>query len=258
MTDPVLTDAGRAFCQRLTDELYANYGTDPHRGWKQLTALYDFDWSVGSGSRVVGRLPDRVEGRPMVDGPGAYVLKIEFGVSDFHNAIDLGNWVEATVWEQARERGVTELFAPVVDHSTDYRWLVMEEVETIGYDYPRASDRRVLDESTEQRREYEQRVATFERRLGEVGLGLGADGTGQIGVSRSGRIVALDYEHVTDESEHGQPAWIGSYDEQRGRRLMEIDIADDDIRERLRRLTSGADGTVTGYELRSRLDQWLS
>jgi hypothetical protein len=253
-----LTERGRTLCERLTEELYANYDTDPYEGWKQLTAIYDFGWSVGSGNRVAGRLPAQIDGKPLVRGPRSYVLKVEFGATIDDNRTDLSNWIEATIWEQATERGAADLFAPVVDHATDYLWLVMEEVETVGYDHPSgtmnssSSD----DEAIRQRQAYEQRVETFEDRLSDAGLGLGLDGEGQIGISPSGNVVALDYEHVTDESAPDQPAWIGSYDTERGQRLTPGERDHSGPRERLRQIASGTNGSVTGYGIRSRIDQW--
>jgi hypothetical protein len=251
-----LTDRGRALCERLTEELYTEYATAPYEGWKQLTALYDFGWSVGSGNRVAGRLPAQIDGKPPVRGSRNYVLKIEFGASIDDHHTDLGNWIEATIWEQATERGVTDLFAPVVDHAADYLWLVMEEVETVGYDHPSGTSSSPDSEMARQRREYEQRVAVFEDRLADAGLGLGLDGEGQIGVSQSGNVVALDYEHVTDETARDQPAWTGSYDPERGRRVVPGDSDHSGRRERLRRIASGTNGSVTGYGIRSRIDQW--
>ncbi|UPM41814.1 hypothetical protein [Halocatena salina] len=252
-SDSLLTDRGRALCDRLTEELYTT-DDSPYAEWKQLTALHGFGWSVGSGNRVAGRLPARLDGEPIVRGPHDYVLKIEFDVNPDTPRTEMGNWVEAMIWEQAEERGVSGLFAPVIDHAEDYRWLVMEEVETIGYDYP---ERAVDHSQTRQQEEYERRVSTFEKRLDDAGLGLGLDGAGQIGVSRSGSIVALDYEHVTDESDVDQPAWIGSYNRYRGERLTAEDVAQlGSRRERLRRITTGANGSVTGYEIRARLNEW--
>lgn len=258
-TEPTvtLTDRGRALCEQLTEELYANYDTNPYEGWKQLTAIYDFGWSVGSGNRVAGRLPSHIDGEPLVRGPHDYVLKIEFGGSADDDRIDLSNWIETTIWEQAIERGVTDLFASIIDHAPDYLWLVMEEVETIGYDYPNRMTDSPDAETARQRQEYEHRVKTFESRLSEAGLGIGLDGEGQIGIARSGSVVALDYEHVTDESAVDQSAWIGSYDRSRGRRITPEDV---DLpggrRDQLRRIASGTDGSVTGYEIRSRINQW--
>lgn len=250
-SNSVLTDRGRALCDRLTEELYTY--DSPYAGWKQLTALYGFGWSVESGNRVAGRLPSRLEGEPIVRGPHDYVLKIEFGVEADAPRTEMSNWVEATIWEQAEERGVSDLFAPVVDHAGDYRWLVMEEVETIGYDYPEALER----SQTPQQREYERRVSTFEERLDDAGLGLGLGGEGQIGISRSENVVALDYEHVIDESGVDQRAWIGSYNRHREERLTAEDVAElGGRRDRLRRITTGANGSVTGYEIRSRLNEW--
>lgn len=247
----MLTDRGRALCDRLTEELYTTYDTNPYAGWKQLAALHGFGWSVGSGNRVAGRLPSRLDGEPVVRGPHDYVLKIEFDVAADAPRTELGNWVEVTIWEQALERGVAELFAPVIDHAEDYRWLVMEEVETIGYDYPDGPTSQLAQQA------YERRVAAFEQRLNDAGLGLGLDGKGQIGVSRSGNVVALDYEHVVDESRLDQPAWVGSYNPYRDKRLTEDDVAQlGGRRERLHHITTGANGSITGYELRSRLSQW--
>lgn len=252
-SNSILTDRGRALCERLTEELYTTYDS-PYAGWKQLTALYGFGWSVGSGNRVVGRLPAQLNGEPIVQGPHNYVLKIEFDVDDDAPRTEVGNWVETTVWEQAKERGVSDLFAPIIDAAGDHRWLVMEEVETIGYDYPEGSGDHA---QTRQQQEYERRVSTFEERLNDAGLGLGLDEEGQIGVSRSGTVVALDYEHVTDESGVDQPAWIGSYNRYREERLTAEDVAQlGGRRERLRRITTGANGSITGYEIRSRLNQW--
>lgn len=252
-SNSMLTDRGRALCDRLTEELYTTYDS-PYAGWKQLAALYGFGWSVGSGNRVAGRLPARLDGEPIVRGPHDYVLKIEFDVNADAPRRERGNWVESRVWEQAQERGVSDLFAPIIDYAGDYRWLVMEEVETIGYDYPEGPPDHT---QTRQQREYERRVSTFENRLDDAGLGLGLDGEGQIGVSRSGNVVALDYEHVTDESGIDQSAWIGSYNRYRGERLTAEDVAQlGGRRERLRRITTGANGSVTGYEIRSRLHQW--
>lgn len=252
-----LTDRGRALCDQLTEELYEEYDTDPYSGWKQLTAIHDFGWSVGSGNRVAGRLPPRMDGEPIVQGPHNYVLKIEFDAPDEASHTELSNWIETVIWKQAAERGVTDLFAPVIDHASDYRWLVMEEVETIGYDYPNRIATPQNEETAQQQQEYERRVASFESRLADAGLGLGLDGEGQIGVSRTGNVVALDYEHVTDESVPDQPAWVGSYNQHRGRRLTPNDInISDRRRDRLRRIANGTDGSVTGYEIRSRISQW--
>lgn len=256
-SNATLTDRGRALCKRLTEELYAKYDTIPYEGWKQLTAIHDFGWSVGSGNRVVGRLPARIDGEQIVRGPHNYVLKIEFGVSADDDRTDLSNWIESAIWEQATERGVADLFAPIIDHASDHLWLVMEEVDTIGYDYPNRRREPPDEETARQRREYEQRVARFEDRLADAGLGLGLDGEGQIGIARSGRVVALDYEHITDESAVDQSAWVGSYDQGRGRRITPQDVdLPDGRRDRLRRIVSGTDGSVTGYEIRSRINQW--
>lgn len=249
----MLTDRGRTLCDRLTEELYTTYDS-PYAGWKQLTALYGFGWSVGSGNRVAGQLPSRLDGEPIVQGPHDYVLKIEFDVGADAPRTEMGNWVEAIIWEQAQNRDLSDLFAPVVDHAEDYRWLVMEEVETIGYDYPEGPPGHA---QPFQQQEYERRVSAFEERLADAGLGLGIDGEGQIGISRAGNIVALDYEHVTDESGVDQPAWIGSYNRHREERLTAEDVVQlGGRRDRLRRITTGANGSVTGYEIRSRLNEW--
>lgn len=255
-SNATLTDYGRVLCEQLTEALYAQHDSAPYEGWKQLTAIYDFGWSVGSGNRVAGRLPSHIDGNPLVRGPHSYVLKIEFGTSADDNRIDRSNWIESTIWEQARDRGVSDLFAPIIARAADYRWLVMEEVEIIGYDHPSGVTR--PDEKEQQRRDYEQDVKAFENRLGDAGLGLGLDGEGQIGISRAGSVVALDYEHVVDKTESDQPSWIGSYDPDRGRRITPQDIDHSGRRERLRRIANGTDGSVTGYEIRSRLDQWRS
>ncbi|RRJ32473.1 hypothetical protein [Halocatena pleomorpha] len=252
-SNSILTDRGRALCDRLTEELYTT-DSRPYEEWKRLTALYGFGWSVGSGNRVAGRLPAQLNGEPIVQGSCDYVLKIEFDVDADTPHTEMGNWVEATIWKQAEERGVTDLFASVIAHAEDYRWLVMEEVETIGYDHPQGS----TDPSqTQQREAYERRVSMFEQQLDDAGLGLGLDGAGQIGVSQSGNVVALDYEHVIDESGVDQPAWIGSYNRYRGERLTAEDVTQlGGRRERLRRITTGANGSITGYEIRARLNEW--
>lgn len=255
-SNATLTDYGRVLCEQLTEALYAQYDSAPYEGWKQLTAIYDFGWSVGSGNRVAGRLPSHIDGNPLVHGPHSYVLKIEFGTSTDDSRIDRSNWIESTIWEQATDRGVSGLFAPIVARAADYRWLVMEEVEIIGYDHPNGVTR--PDKKEQQRRDYEQDVKAFENHLSDAGLGLGLDGEGQIGISRAGTVVALDYEHIVDISDSDQPAWIGSYDPDRGRRITPEDIDHPGRRERLRRIANGTDGSVTGYEIRSRLDQWRS
>ena len=257
-SNATLTDRGWALCEQLTEELYTEYDNTPYEGWKQLAAIYDFGWSVGSGNRVAGRLPDRIDGEPLVRGPHSYVLKIEFGTADDDSPMDRSNWIESTIWEQASDRGVTELFTPIIEHATDYRWLVMEEVETIGYDHPSGTTHSPSDEMAQQRRDYEQEVSAFEDRLDDAGLRLGLDGDGQIGISRAGTVVALDYEHVSDETDPDQPAWIGSYDPNRGRRITAEDIDHSGRRERLRRIATGTDTSVTGYEIRSRINQWRS
>jgi hypothetical protein len=257
-SNAILTDPGRELCEQLTEELYAKHASAPYEGWKQLAAIYDFGWSVGSGNRVAGRLPSHIDGEPLVRSFNSYVLKIEFGTSADDSPIDRSNWLESMIWKQATDRGVSDLFAPIIEHADDYRWLVMEEVETIGYDHPNGTIRSRAEEKEQQRRDYERDVATFDNRLADAGLGLGLDGEGQIGISASGTVVALDYEHVFDKSNPDQPAWIGSYDPDRGRRITPEDIDDSGQRERLRRIADGSDGSVTGYEIRSRFDQWRS
>ncbi len=247
-----LTERGRQLCSHLTKHLYDSSESSPYETWKQLTALYGFGWSVGSGNRVAGRLPSVLDGERIVAGPHDYVLKIEFGVDPATPRTAMSNWVEAIIYEQARDRGIAHRFAPVVDHADDYQWLVMEEVETIGYDYPDDAQPESMDQQ-----EYERRVAEFERELNEAGLGLGIDDEGQIGIARSGSIVALDYEHVTDETSIDQKAWVGSYSRQRGERLTAQAVAElGGRRDRLRRITTGANGSVTGLGIRSRLHNW--
>jgi hypothetical protein len=231
-----LTAAGRAFCTRLANSTLN--GSSPERTtpcdvWQRTAPDADLRWSVCSGSRLVGGLPVvNQTGEQLVEGPHEYVLKLELGTDQVPIA-RYGNHREALVWEQACERGVEHLFAPVIGHANNYRWLVMEETVVIGHDTwgghgtpPRATHQQItaLDDQPGQ----------YEQALERAGLDFGASFFGQVGINRRDHLVALDYEHLHDATARTEPVWAGTYDPAQRVLITAVDAQDRNSRWRFR------------------------
>jgi hypothetical protein len=212
---PALTVAGRVFCATLAHRVFerASLPATPSmcEVWETAAPSAGLRWSVCSGSRLVGGLPavDRT-GTQLVTGAREYVIKLELGTEQVP-VTRYGNCREALVWDQATERGVAHLFAPVVDHANDYHWLVMEEVTTVGHDSwgghgsPPHAARPAIGP-------VEERFSDYDQALAEAGLEFGAGYHGQVGLDHCDHLVALDYEHLHDVTARTDPVWAGTYD----------------------------------------------
>lgn len=185
-----ITEAGKHLTEAVTEELFT-ISDNPDRAsvnaWPWVAEEHGFRWNLSSGTRVVGGLPEKHDGDQVVDGPHQYVLKISKNPTSPLNDYT-ANYIESTIWEQAVDDGFSHLFAPVVAHGEDYRWIVMEEVEAISDDSwkqygPVPYNRGEISHS---------KCEQFRESIGEISEDYG----GEMGVDHSGSVVAVDYAHI--------------------------------------------------------------
>jgi hypothetical protein len=212
-----ITPAGRAFCGQLTAHFIACYddSTVPHELWPALADYYGLRWNSCSKSRLCGGLPDRSGDTRFVRGTQRYSIKIEHD----HRYSPLeysSNWREAIVWEQALEREIDDLFAPVVAHAEDYHWLVMNDVQMISteaWDAPKSSTKTAADGCGPRGddRLTNKRVAHTQA-LAEQGLAFSTKQASYVGLTNHGTVVAVEYAHLQQTDETNESIWAGTYD----------------------------------------------
>jgi hypothetical protein len=211
----VVTEAGRQLCDQVTKELFAA-SNKPHvasaDAWPPTAETYGFRWDLSSGNRMVGGLPERYNDQPVVDGPHQYVIKIAESTSTPPGQL-MSNYVETIIWEQAVDEELAHLFAPVIAHGSEYRWIVMEEVEVLGKDFWNEHGPVPYHDGWQ---EFVPQYREFEDALSEIPGEYG----GEAGVDRSGTVVAVDYEHFLGSE------WAGMYDRDLERHITFADIRD--------------------------------
>jgi hypothetical protein len=245
----VVTDAGREFCDQITNEVFAAsddaYHASPDK-WTPIAEKYNLRWHLRSGSRMVGGLPQTYNGHSVVDGPHKYIIKIVHTI-DVHYSEQISNYIEAIIWEQAVKHDLAHVFAPVIDHGAEYRWIVMEEVDVLGSD---SWDEHGPIPYYDGQREYDAHREEFKQAFSAVPAAFGVSLQGQIGVDHSGAVVAIDYEHLLGRS------WAGMYDR---RNKKHITVADLHRRNRTDNTASPEHPSTTPSDsVMGRLDQWLS
>lgn len=208
--DAVVTDHGKQLCTQITEELYG-FTDDQYASpdkWAGIAERYGIRWNLTAGQRMVGGLPERYNGEPLVDGPHQYIIKIEHSTHTAPNNY-MANHLETLIWKQAIEQSVTHLFAPVIGHGPEYRWLIMEEVETIGQNGTRKHGPIPYHDDWTEHNALKQE---FKETFGEVPMKFGASPSSQIGIDQSGNIVAIDYAHCLTHIVGDSRIWAGTYD----------------------------------------------
>lgn len=209
----VVTDSGRQLCDQVTKEVYAASDKShiaSEDAWPPTAEKYDLRWNLGSGNRIVGGLPETYNGHPVVDGPHQYVIKIALSTSTPPGEL-MPNYIEAIIWEQAVDEELAHLFAPVIAHGSEYRWIVMEEVDVLGKDFWNEHGPVPYHDTW---KEFVQQYREFKDGLSEVPGEYG----GEAGVDHSDSVVAVDYEHFLGSE------WAGMYDSEKMRCITLDDI----------------------------------
>jgi hypothetical protein len=211
-----VTDVGRDLCNQLVDDVFA--AMERSRGaraaWPSIAATYSLRWNLCSNSRLVGGLPTKHNGHAVVDGPHRYVIKIIESI-DQPAGEQLPNYTEAIIWAQAVRHDLAHVFAPIIDRGRKYRWIVMEEVDVLGTNA-------CCEHGSVPYHDVEQNGETlaqaFETAFSDVPGEFGVTLPGQIGVDRSGTVVAVDYAHLCGR------AWAGMYDHRLERQVSFADL----------------------------------
>lgn len=233
-----LTDAGREYVEHLVDQFEEEYKSEDGHSttiWEKLAKSEGFEWALMSGSRCVARLPTTIQGVPLVEGTGNYVIKVDIGaIQQASDPIRWQNYREVHIWQQAQERNVENLFAAIIAADTEsYRWLVMEECTVIGRDSMKVQigDRRKTrcDSPIETKMKRiaaddpssipDNPISELKSGLSATGLKIGASYQGQVGITQDGDVVLLDYAHVT--STNREDPWYASTDMMTGKKVKE-------------------------------------
>ncbi|WP_435080033.1 hypothetical protein [Halococcus sp. AFM35] len=213
ISSAVVTDSGRLLCEQMTKEVFAASDKShvaSEDAWPATAEKYGLRWNLGSGNRVVGGLPETYNGQSVVDGPHQYVIKISLSTDPPPGEL-MPNYIEAIIWEQAVDKELAHLFTPIIAYDSEYRWIVMEEVEVLGKDFWDGCGPVPYLDTWE---EFDSQYQEFKEGLSEIPGEYG----GEAGVNHSGSVVAVDYEHFLGSE------WAGMFDREKMRCVTFADI----------------------------------